>query len=176
MGTGASDRVAVGYIVATKGVRGAVKVEVLTHRLSRFDEISRIVLEKEGREDRALEIEYWRSERRGIIVKFAGVDTPEAAGEALVKGYITIAPCEVASLPQGTYYISDLIGCRVEDDAGRRLGKIVDVLQQPSTDAYLVRDGGFEFLVPAVGDFIVELSVARRRLVVQGLEELLKPP
>ncbi len=175
MGIGASDRVAVGYILGTKGVRGAVKVEVLTHRLSRFDEFSQIVLQKEGREDRELQIEHWRSERRGITVKFAGIDTPETAREVLVNGYITISAGQVASLPLGTFYISDLIGCQVEDDAGRPLGEIVDVLQEPSTDAYVVRDGGSEFLVPAVGDFIVELSITSRRLVVRGLEELLKP-
>ena len=175
MENGASDRVAVGYVTGTKGVRGAVRVEVLTHRLSRFDEISQVVLQREGREDRVLQIEEWRSERRGIIVKFAGVDAPETAREVLVKGYITIAPGEVPSPPPGKYYLFDLIGCQVEDEAGGRLGEIVDVLQEPSTDAYVVRDGGCEFLVPAVADFIVDLSITGRRLVVRGIEELLKP-
>lgn len=175
MGNGSSDRVAVGYVTGTKGVRGAVRVEILTHSLSRFDEIAQVVLQKEGRKDLPLQIEDWRPERRGIVVKFAGVDAPETAREVLVKGYITIAPGEVPSPPSGKYYISDLIGCRVEDEAGRHLGEIVDVLQEPSTDAYVVKDGGNEFLVPAVADFIVDLSVTGRRLVVRGIEELLKP-
>lgn len=168
-----SERVAIGYITRTKGVRGDVKVEVLTHRLSRFDELSQVVLQKKGQEDRPLRIEYWRPESPGILMKFAGIDTPEEARETLAKGYITIAPCEVAPLPEDTFYIADLVGCAVEDESGRYLGKIAEVLQMPSTDVYLIRDGRREVLIPAIGDFIAEISISRRQLVVRGIEELL---
>jgi len=166
-------RVAVGYIPRTKGVRGAVKVEVLTHRLSRFDELSQVVVQKEGRADRTLEIEKWHSDPPGILMKFVGIDNPEEAREALVKAYITIAPHQMAPLPKHTYYISDLLGCVVQDEAGGHLGKVAEVLQMPSTDVYVVRDGRRELLVPAVGDFIVEISIPRRRLLVRGIEDLL---
>jgi 16S rRNA processing protein RimM len=168
-----TERVAVGYIPRTKGVRGAVKVEVLTHRLSRFDELSQVVLQKKGRADYPLEIEYWRPEQPGILMKFVGIDTPEKAREVLVKGYITIEPHEVVPLPEDLYYISDLVGCAVQDESGQHLGKIIEVLQMPSTDVYVVRDGQRELLVPAVGDYIVEISIPRRQLVVKGIEGLL---
>ena len=166
-------RVAVGYIPRTKGVRGVVKVEVLTHRLNRFDELSQVVVQKEGHTDRQFEIEHWHPEPPGILMKFVGIDTPEEARETLVKGYITIAPHEMAPLPEGMYYISDLVGCLVQNESGGHLGKIAEVLQMPSTDVYVVRDGRRELLVPAVGDYIVEISIPRRQLVVRGIEDLL---
>jgi 16S rRNA processing protein RimM len=168
-----AERVAVGYITRTKGVRGFVKVEILTHRLDRFDELSQVVLQKNGREDRLFQIQHWRPEQPGILMKFVGIDTPEEAREVLVEGYITVAPHEVAPLPEDSYYISDLIGCAVLDEAGRHLGKIIEVLQMPSTDVYVVRHKNREILVPAVGNFVLEVSIPRRELVVRGIEELL---
>ena len=168
-----TERIAVGYIPRTKGVRGVVKVEVLTHRLSRFDELSHVVVQKEGHADRPLDIEHWHSEPPGILMKFVGIDNPEEARETLVKGYITIAPHEMAPLPKDIYYISDLVGCVVQDESGGHLGKIAEVLKMPSTDVYVVRDGRRELLVPAVRDYIVEISIPQRRLVVRGIEDLL---
>jgi 16S rRNA processing protein RimM len=163
----------VGFVVRAKGVRGAVKVELLTHRADRLGELPSVVLQKQGREDRTLRIEQWRPEQPGVLVKFAGVDTPELAREALVGGYLTVARDEVAPLPADTFYVFELVGCRVEDEGGRFLGEVAQVLPMPSADVYVVRDQQREFLLPAVSDFVVEVSVVNRRLVVRGVEELL---
>ena len=166
-------RVTVGHIRRAKGVRGQVKMEVLTHRLSRFDEISEVMIEKAGRPSRRTRIESWRPEAPGILVKFAGINSPEAAREEIVEGYVTIAASEVADLPPDQHYVSDLIGCEVVDTAGIRLGRIEQVLEMPTTDVYVVRDGNREILIPAVGHFVVEIATAECRVTVQGIEELL---
>jgi 16S rRNA processing protein RimM len=170
---GTARRIAVAYITRAKGVRGEVKAEALTHSLSRFDRLAGIVLQKEGRPDLPLRLEAWRSELPGLRLKFAGIDTPEAARELLVGGYVTVAPDQVAPLPEDTFYHFELIGCAVEDESGRSLGEVVGVQELPSTDVYQVRGERGEVLIPAVGDFIVEVAVAARRIVVRGIEELL---
>lgn len=175
MADSAPQRVAVGYVVRAKGIRGAVKVEVLTHRLDRFDQLDRVVLQREASADLPLQIEFWRQDAPGVLIKFVGIDSPEAARERLAGGYITIAPEEVAALPQDTYYVSDLVGCDVEDEAGKHLGRIAEVLQLPSTDVYVVREGAREFMVPAVGEFVVEVSIPRRQMVVRGVDDLVGP-
>jgi len=168
------ERIAVAYITRTKGVRGEVKAEVLTHCLSRFDELSQIVLQKEGQADRSLVLERWRPEGPGVLLKFAGIDTLEEAREVLVRGYVTITPEEVASLPEDAFYVYELVGCTVEDESGRRLGEIADVLSMPSTDVFQVRGEDGELLIPAVENFVVEISIPERRVVVKGVEELLE--
>ena len=174
MRPGGKERIAVGYITRARGVHGEVKVEPLTHRLSRFDELSEIVVQKEGQEDLLLQIHSWWPQPPGVVMKFAGIDTPEAASALLVKGYITIAPEQVASLPPGTFYVFELVGCRVEDEQGRHLGEITEVLAMPSTDIYVVCHQQRQFLIPAVEDFIVQVSIPQRRLVVRGVDELLQ--
>ncbi len=166
-------RIVIGYIARTKGVRGDVKVEVLTHDAERFGEVGEVVVQKDGLADRPLHIEHWRLEQPGVRLKFVGIDSPEEAREVLVKGYITIAPDEVGDLPANTYYVFELENCLVVDEVGSELGRITEVLQMPSTDVYVVKDGRREILIPAVKDFIVDIDIDQQRLVVRGLEELL---
>lgn len=168
-------RIAVGYVSRVKGVRGQVKVEPLTHDPSRFARLQAVVLTRDGCPDRPLRLEDWRVEGRSLVLKFAGIDTCEAAREHLVKGYLTVAPEEAAPLPPDTFYVADLVGCRVENEAGVVLGQLIDVMSLPTTDAYVVRpaQGGEEFLIPAVGDFVVAVCPAEGRVVVRGVEDLL---
>lgn len=167
-----AERIAVGYVTRTKGVRGEVKVEVLSHDPDRFAALSSVVLERPDGRSMPLRIDRWRLDAPGIRVKFDGVDTPEEAKQQLVGGYLTIAPDQVAPLPDKAYYVFDLLGCRVEDEAGRDLGKVVEVQSMPTVDVYIVR-GETEFMLPAASDFLVEVDTEGRRIVVRGVEELL---
>ena len=166
-------RVAVAYISRPWGVRGEVRAQALTHRVERFSDLRDVVLQCAGRPDRPLELERWRVDAKSLLLKFAGIDSPELARSVLAGGYVTIAPDQRDPLPEGTHYIDDLVNCAVVDLEGEPLGHIVEVLSMPTTDAYVVRGAKGEALVPAVGDFVVE--IAPGRVVVRGVEELFEP-
>ena len=166
-------RVAVAYISRPWGVRGEVRAQALTHRVERFSDLQAVVLQCEGRSDLPLELERWRTDAKSLLLKFAGIDSPEQARSILAGGYVTIAPDQRDPLPEGMHYIDDLVDCAVVNSAGEPLGHIVEVLSMPTTDVYVVRGVKGEALVPAVGDFIVE--IAPGRVVVQGIEELFEP-
>jgi 16S rRNA processing protein RimM len=170
-----SARIAVAYITGAKGVRGQVRAQLLTHGPERFAGLGEIVVQQQGRPDRRLRLEGWRAQARGVLLKFAGIDAPEQARD-LVGGYVTIAPEQLALLPADTYYAFDLVGCTAFDEAGQCLGIIDEVLHLPTTDAYVVRRAGREFLLPAVGDFVVSISTSAKRVVVRGVQELLESP
>ena len=165
-------RVAVAYISRTHGVRGEVRAETLTHSVERFDALCDVVLQRDGRPDLPLRLERWRVDGKGLLLKFEQFDAPEKARAELCKGYVTVTPEQVAPLPQGTYYIDAIVDSVVFDREGRELGRVVEVLQMPSTDVYVVRSTEGEVLVPAISDFVVEIESGR--IVVQGIEELYK--
>lgn len=166
-------RIAVAYISRSKGVRGHVMAEPLTVDLQRYDALEAVVVQKEGRPDRPFQLEQWRPEKPGVLLKFAGVDTPEAARELLVKGYVTVEREQVPALPRDSYYIFDLVGCAVEDEKGEAIGTVDEVLEMPSTDVYVVRGPRGEVLIPAVKDYVKDVCIGQRRIVVGGIEELL---
>lgn len=167
------DRVAVAYIMRPKGVRGVVRARPMTHSLDRFCDLSDVVIQREGDPDLPLRLEYWRAEREDVLLKFADIDSPEHAKARIAGGYVTVARDEIATLPADTYYVFDLVGCSVEDEAGQSLGEVVDVLKMPSTDVYQVLGRRGEILVPAVSDFVVGVHIRERRIVVRGVEDLL---
>lgn len=172
--TGDPERVAVGYVAGTKGVRGEVGIEALTWDPERFADLRQVQLERDGRQPRDLTIERCRFDARGPLLKVAGVDTPEAAKADLVGGYLTVPRDEVPPLPEGAWYVFEVEGCEVwDEDADCRRGVVADVLAMPSTDVYSVRlDDGGEVLIPAVRDFVVEVDPEARRVRVRGMQEL----
>ena len=157
-----------------KGVRGEVAVEPLTWDPERFDELTEVWLERDGQTPRSVRIERWRADTRRLLVKIAGVDSPEAAREEVVGGYLTIPRDQVVPRPDDEYYVFEIVGCEVFDENGDRLGEVSDVLEMPSTDLYAIRlAGGGEVLVPAVRNFVRTVDIGARRIVVRGLQDLL---
>jgi 16S rRNA processing protein RimM len=168
------ERVAIGFVGRAKGVRGEVAVEALTWSPERFAEVRQVRLEHDGREDQNLEIESWREDQRGLLVKFVGVNSPEQVREQITGGYLTIPKAQVAPPPEGRYFVFDVVGCRVRDETGRCLGEVTDVLEMPASDVFAVRlESGGEALLPAVRDFVTRVDVIKGEIDVCGVEELI---
>jgi 16S rRNA processing protein RimM len=71
----------------------------------------------------------------------------------------------------GEYYIVDLVGCAVSDDAGRSRGQVVGVYWNGHQDILEIRDdAGEELLIPALPEFLKEVDLGARRLVVDDHE------
>src|SRR5664279_3993046 len=92
-------------------------------RLSRFDELKRCTLYGPGGKERAVEIESVWEHRNHPVFKFRGIDTMTAAEE--LQGYeLRIPLAERAPAPEGEYFHSDLMDCRVVERDGTALGKV----------------------------------------------------
>lgn len=104
------------------------------------------------------------------ILRLHGV-TDRARLEALRGKDLLVARSAAPQLPSGEYWAEDLCGCRVVTPAGRELGLVSDLLGLPSCEVLQVGD----LLVPMVGDAVLEVDVAARRIVVDaaflGVEE-----
>lgn len=71
-----------------------------------------------------------------------------------------------ASLPpagEDSYYVFELVGLRVEDEAGRELGRVADVSEYPANDV-LELDSGLA--LPLVEACVRSVDVAGGRIVV----------
>ena len=167
------ERITIGYLTRTKGVRGWVVTEPLTDDPQRFKAVEEVVVEIDRREPIELKIEDWRLEGTIVLLKFAGIDTPEEARERVLKGYVTIPKDQLAPLPEGQHYVFDLIGCQVVDADDVDLGAVTQVLPMPSADVIVVRrPRGGEAMVPMVGDFVESVDTQARQIRVRGVEEL----
>jgi 16S rRNA processing protein RimM len=66
---------------------------------------------------------------------------------------------DIPELPEGEYYIHQLVGLTVVTDQGQELGKIKEVLVTGANDVYLVEgESGKEILLPAIEQVVLEID------------------
>ena len=95
-----------------------------------------------------------REHKGRVLLKLQGVDTVEQ-GDAL-RGKVLYLDRDDVELPEGRYFLQDLIGLKaVDGNTGREYGVLQEVLPTGANDVYRIVDGaGREFLFPAVKHMI----------------------
>ncbi len=107
-------------------------------------------------------VESVRQHGNWLLVKLEGIDTIQQA-ERLHGAWLMIPPEERMPLPEDEYYIDDLIGMTVYTESGERLGILKRVIPGAAYDFYEVG----RHLIPAHKQFILEVDVANKRMVVR---------
>ncbi|QBS37799.1 16S rRNA processing protein RimM [Thermaerobacter sp. FW80] len=161
-------------ILAPWGIRGEVKVDLLSDDPERLRPGLEVwVAPPGGGPARPDTVEWARPHGRFWRVKLAGCPDRTAA-EALRGGRLQVPEDRVPPLPEGRYYVFQLVGLRVLDPAGRPVGRVRDVLRYPANDVIVVdADDGREVLVPAIRQAVAEIDLAAGRLVLGELPGLL---
>jgi len=157
----------VGRILAPWGIRGEVKVEVLTDFPERFAPRKVVYLNTIP-----LEIERCRPHKQHMVVKLATIDSIEAA-EKLRGQDLTIPSSELYPLPQGRYYTFQLIGLKVVTTERQTLGRITDIMSTASNDVYIVEGKRGEILIPAIEDVVKSIDLEKGKMVIEAIEGLL---
>ena len=151
-----------GKIVNTHGVRGEVKIIPWADSPEFLCGFSRLFLD-----EKPLAVRSARVHKGSVIVQFEGVDSVEAA--MLLKNRVVSIDRADAHLPEGTFFLADLIGLKVIGEDGGELGTLREVLS-PSVQRVYVVDGPREILIPAVPEFILETNIPGGYIKVRLLE------
>ncbi len=163
------NKLEVGKIVNTHGLRGEVKVVPWTDYPEVFEEIDK-VFTADGREFNIKGIKYQKS---NIILKFSEINDIDDA-EKLKNKTLLAERDSLGELPEGVFYVTDLIGLNVISDEGEILGKISDVLQTGANDIYEVeRDGKKPLLLPVIDDVVLNVDIEAGNVTVHLMEGLL---
>ena len=169
-------------MIKPQGRRGEVVVELFTSFPERFEDRRRVqALDARG-DRRALEVEDFWAHKGRMVLKFAGIDSISDA-ETLSGSEIQIPAAQREKLPEGTAYVSDLVGCvveaREEGSAARAIGSVADVtLGAGEAPLLVIRDGKKEYLVPFAEEYVERMDVAGKRIalrVPRGMLELDAP-
>ncbi|HWR28792.1 MAG TPA: ribosome maturation factor RimM [Negativicutes bacterium] len=154
--------IAVARITTPHGVRGEVKLQPLTDFPHRFEETEFLLLADGTR----LVLESARLQMDTVLAKFRGMDTPEIWIPFRHKE-LYVTEDALMPLPEGQYYIHQLVGIEVVDENGAALGKVSDVLQTGSNDVYVVQTPeSNELLLPAIDTVVKRIDMAKRLMVV----------
>ena len=166
------DRVAIGKILRPRGIRGELKImPFAASSLDRFARLDRVYVELPCGSVHRCQVVQVRQQGRFLNLKIDGIDTIEDA-EALRNGFLLIDRSEIPSLPEGSFYVFELVGMEVRTETGRRLGEIYEVLELPANDVYVVRDGTRELLIPAVRDIVRRIDTSSGVMIVDDRKGL----
>jgi 16S rRNA processing protein RimM len=153
------DRFVAARLGSPFGLRGFVKVHSLSGEIEHLLRLRRAILRQGGREW-AWEIE--EAEGPALVMKFRGIDSPEAA-KPLAGAELLVGRDEAAPLGQGEYYIEDLKGLEVWEGT-ETLGLISDVLEGGGGSLVELRlKTGETRLVPFRDEFFGEIDIPGRR-------------
>ncbi len=165
---------AIGQVVGVHGVRGEVKVEILTEDPHRFGRLQRVFVGPDGQEPAPWPLEGYRLHQGRALLKLQGCDDRNRA--ETLRGFLVQVPLEEAiRLEEGEYYEHQILGLEVWTGTGEFLGQVVDILYTGANDVYVVRGSGpagDELLLPAIADVIREVDLEAGRLVVELLDGL----
>jgi 16S rRNA processing protein RimM len=165
-------RVTIGQISRVRGVRGEMVVIPLTDDPQRFLDLDRVTVTKEG-DIGEFVVEGAREFKGKVLLRLKQVDGPEQA-QKLVGGFIEIQPEQVVKLPEGRYFVFDIIGLEVVTTEGRRIGKIKEVLSLPANDVYVVDGEERQYDIPAIKEIVKKIDLQKGRMIIQPSEGLLE--
>ena len=161
-------RVALGRVGRPHGVLGEVRLDFpggLSRGLRGYETL---YLEQDG-EFRRVELESERPHGRFLLAKFSGIETPDQA-RALTHATLWVERGEMPVLAEDEYYHADLLGCRVEDEAGALLGTVADVFANGDHDLLVIREGGREWMLPVLARWVLEIDLEGERVLVRPPE------
>lgn len=163
----------VGVVARSHGIRGEVIVNLTTDFADeRFRPGARLFARRPNMAPEALDVTAVRFHQGRPLLQLRGVDSMSAA-QIYASAEIRIAPEDQGTLPEGTYFHGDLIGCEVVTPAGEVVGAVKAVEGEVGVSRLVVASRRGEVLIPFVVD-ICAVDLRARRITVTPPEGLLE--
>lgn len=166
------ERLRVGVISSTHGIRGEVKVFPTTDDVTRFKKLKSVFFVQNEKEQE-LEIEGVKFFKKFAILKFKGIDNINDV-ESFRGGELYIPRSAAKKPAKNEYFIVDLIGIKVSTEEGRFLGELTDVIETGANDVYSVTmEDGKELLLPAIKQCILNVDLEKKEMTIHLMKGLL---
>jgi 16S rRNA processing protein RimM len=163
---------AIGRVIRAHGVRGEVSMTILTDFPERFEITEWVYLGNEF-EAEAYRLEKYRWHKKNLLLTLAGVTTRTQA-ERLRGQFVQVPIEEAMPLPEGSYYLYQLMGFQVITTDNKVLGEITGILETKANDVYVVSDKEQnEILLPGIPDVVKSIDVEKGRITVELIDGLI---
>lgn len=167
------EKVAIGKIVNTCGLKGEVKVinysDFVKERYKKGNVVR--VVNDNSKIDEELTVSSVRSSDKFLYVKFKEIETIEKA-ETYKESMLYVDVNELSATDEDTFYHYELLDMEVyfNDDL---IGKISEISDNGRQDLIRIDNKGKSFLVPFIDDFIENIDVKGKKIVLKNIEGLL---
>ena len=143
----------VGEIVNTHGVLGELKVIPLVDNPDDLYDYSYYFIDEEK-----YEVESIRFHKNFSLIKLKEIKDMNTA-ERFKGKFLELPRTELKPLPEGRYYICDLIGLKVFDESIGELGLINEVFNTGSNDVYVVNYMNKPLCIPVLEGVVKDVDL-----------------
>jgi 16S rRNA processing protein RimM len=157
-----ADPVVIGVISAPHGVRGTVRVRPPGSGRHLRRGVEPVV---DGERRRILAS---RQTPKGFLVDLEGIADRDLAA-SLRGSELTLDREELDAPDEEEFYVGDLVGLEVYDEAGTRIGSVADILETPAHEILFIRDDEeepAEHYVPFTHEHVPTVDPEGGRVVV----------
>jgi len=163
-----------GAIGSPFGVYGWMKIRSYTQQPEDLFDYSPWFIRQRGTQWREVQVEEYRQHGNGFIAKLNIAATPEEA-KTFAGAEIGIRRSSLPPVPEGTVYLSDLIGCKVTGLEGEMLGTVSRIwdygaspVMEVSPSDHLARERKDNFLIPyVVGPIVKTVDLNAKMIEVE---------
>lgn len=154
------DKLVIGKIVKPQGIKGELKISPLVDSPDVILGLKSVYIE--GKEYKIISARA----ADGVYLFLSGVADRNAA--ETLRGKDVLADRKELPLPEGRWFLTDIIGSKIAFDTGDFVGIAVDVATRGSTDIFTVKtDGGKTIMFPFLKDLIVSVDVGQKLITLK---------
>lgn len=159
-------KITVGEITTSHGIRGALKVKILSDNPERFKEGAKLNIGEE-----VLTVEKTFDQKGQKVIKFKEYDDINQVQKFIGKD-VTIDEKKLGKLKDNEFYIYKLIGAELISN-GQKVGKVKDIISGVyPNDVYIIETtDNKEILLPALKSVIKNVDIDKKTIEVDNLED-----
>ncbi|MEW6579072.1 MAG: ribosome maturation factor RimM [Chloroflexota bacterium] len=173
--TGTPPFLLLGRVLRPHGIRGELRIEVLTAYPERIVPEQRVYLGPDPADvsaARLYTIAQARRHQQYLILQLAEISDRNAA-ELLREQYVMVAFEDAVPLEDGEYYLFQVIGLNVITTDGETLGNVKEVLETGANDVFVVHGPRGEILLPVIDECVQDIDFDAGTITVRLLDGLL---
>ena len=162
----------VGKVIRPHGLEGILRIWSYARSEESFLNAGTVFLKSDKQEILEYKILSVKPHKNVYLMKLDGLRSLEEA-ERYSGAEVLIRKDLLRRKSQEEYFWFELIGLRVYLDSEQYIGTLKDIIATGSNDIYVVKEGGTEFLIPAIHEVVKEIDLENKRIIISEMEGLL---
>ncbi len=160
-----------GYVARAHGLDGEVSIKTYDAASETLYDVPRALFRLRDGSEREIQIEEVREGSKGeLLLVLAGI-RKRPQSEKLVGSAVFVFREDVAAPAEGEFFMGDLVGLTVKNEAGLEVGKVESLLDSgPVPNLVIKTTAGEELMVPFVEDFVVSVDLPGQTLTIRPPE------
>ncbi|MBE5742554.1 MAG: 16S rRNA processing protein RimM [Clostridiales bacterium] len=155
------NKIEIGAVAKPQGIKGELKIRLFADGFDSVKGVTEVEINSV-----VYSVESFRyAGGEEAILKIKGVDDRNFA--ETLRRYEVYAKREQIKLEEGRFFITDVIGCDLYLDSGKKIGIIKDIISG-NVDYYYLDTNEGEAVFPLLADLLISIDIENKKVTVKA--------